>query len=429
MKYWYLIALLALCGCGKELLEPDLIDRGALPLSPYVAIGGSETAGFADGALHLEAQAHSYPALIAGQLALVGGGSFLQPLTIDSGGFAFTGGTLYARLQLGTKADCNGDISTVPVRTEVTSGTLASYGQSSQQGPYGNWGLPFLRAEYIDKNNLSAFSPYYYRMGADSITLLQAITNRNPKLFTIWVGMEDLLGYAINQTLPAAPIQYYNYLLPLVDSLVQDTTAAGFIATLPDITTLPFFNTIPYNALELEQPLADALNQLYAGTGMVFQAGANAFVIEDAAAPGGKRQIKAGEKLLLTLPLDSVKCLFLGSLTPISARYVLDEAEIDFIRYHQQGYNNFLYQLADEKGLIVVDMEALYSTLGQGILINGVTFNDKLVSGGFFSLDGMNPSARGAAIIANEFIKTMNQEYKAAIPLVSVLEQPGIRFP
>lgn len=429
MKYAWLILLVIAVGCGKDILEKEPVDGGLLPLAPYVAIGGSETAGFADGALHLEAQLYSYPALIAQQLKLVGGSNFAQPLTTDSSGFVLINGILNSHLVLGYSTDCNGVQSLVPVRGAITAGTLNSYGATATAGPYGNWGLPLLRTADLQQQNLSASNYFYKRMGADSITISEAINNRSPKLFTVWLGMQDILDNAINQAPEVAPIQFYNHVAPLLDSLTQDTSAVGFMATLPDVTTFPFFNTIPYNALALDQPLADALNQLYAGSSMAFQAGPNAFVIEDAAAPGGKRQIKPTEKLMLTLPLDSVKCLYMGSLMPISARYVLDEQEIASIRYQIESYNLLVRNMAAEKGLGVVDINALYQRVAGGITVNGQEFNNVLVNGGFFSLDGINPSRRGAALIANEFIKVMNAQYRASIPLVSVLEQPGIKFP
>ncbi len=429
MKYCFFILLLVLASCNKDLLDTEPIDRGVLPLSPYVAIGGSETAGFADGALHLQAQQYSYPALIARQLQQVGGGRFAQPLTIDSGGFVLLDGQLNSRLKLGYKFDCKGNEVITPVRGEITANTLASYTSSSESGPYGNWGLPFLKVAQIQEQNLSASNNFYYRMGADTTTLLVAINNRNPKLFTIWLGMEDILDNAINQAPEVAPINFYNYLVPLLDSLTQDTSAAGFIATLPDVTAFPFFNTIPYNALLLDQTMADALNQTYAGTGMTFKAGNNAMVITDPTAPSGKRQILPTEKLVLSLPLDSLKCGNWGAQVPVSARYVLDVQELEFLRYQVENYNFFIKDLATNKGLNVVDINALYQRLDLGFNINGQVFNNTMIYGGFFSLDGINPSYRGAALIANEFIRVMNANYRASIPLVSIGQQPGIVIP
>jgi hypothetical protein len=317
----------------------------------------------------------------------------------------------------------------VPVRLPTSNGTFASFSASSQAGPYGNLAIPFLRVSDITRPTLVGVNPYVFRTGLDSVSYQQAVLSRAPKLFTVWLGMEEVLSSAINKVPAPAPVVFYNQLQPILDSLSQDTTAAGFIATLPDVTAFPFFNTIPYNALELEQDLADLLNQVYAGTGIAFVAGPNAFVIEDANAPGGKRQIRPTEKLLLTLPLDSVKCDFMGSISPIPARYVVTDDEVAALRRLVQGYTYFITQFAMDKGLIVVDLHGLYQRLEGGLVVNGLEFNTTFVSGGFFSLDGLNPSYRGAAIIANTFIEVMNAEYRASVPTVSVVAQPGIRFP
>lgn len=429
MRYWYVIIALLLAGCGKDLLEPEQTDRGLLPLSPFVAIGGSETAGFADGALHLQAQQFSYPALIARQLQTVGGASFAQPLTVDSGGYWFSNGLLYSKLHLENATGCNGTKDLMPVRGISGAGTLESFSSVGQAGPYGNLAIPFVKTGDLNAPDIANTNSYFRRLGSSASTLQQTIINRSPRLFTIWLGMEDILDNAINQGPEVAPIQFFNNLVPLLDSLVEDTTAAGFIATIPDVTAFPFFNTIPYNGLMLDQAQANALNQLYSGIGLSFQAGSNAYVIEDNNAPGGKRLIKPTEKLMLSLPSDSLKCYGLGASEPISARYVLDETELTFVRYQVSNYNIFIRDLATGKGLYVVDLNSFYASLEAGLRINGIEFNNQLIYGAFFSLDGINPSQRGAALIANEFITVMNEQYRAAIPYVSIGTVPGIKFP
>lgn len=430
MRYWYMIAMALLAtGCSKDLLEPEPVDRGILPVTPYVAIGSTETAGFADGALHLLAQQYSYPALIARQLTQVGGVAFAQPLTVDSAGFALTNGQLEAKMELAHSANCTGETTLVATRRGVTSGTLASYATAATAPPYNNWAIPYLKTSDLVNTQIANTNAYFARTGADSVTILKAIQNRGPRLFTIWLGMAEILENAINKGPEVAPIQLYNSLRPVMDSLTSDTTVAGFIATLPDVTAFPFFNVVPFNGLELTAPQAADLNQLYAGTGMFFQAGRNPYVVVDNTVPAGVRQIKPNEKLMMSLPADSLLCSGLGSLVPISARYMLTTAELDFVRYQIANYNNFIVEMASETGISVVRLDALYDRLASGITVNGVTFDNTWLKGGFFSLDGLNPSARGAALIANEFIETMNRNYRAAVPLVPVLQAPGIKYP
>jgi lysophospholipase L1-like esterase len=48
------------------------------------------------------------------------------------------------------------------------------------------------------------------------------------------------------------------------------------------------------------------------------------------------------------------------------------------------------------------------------------------VSGGFFSLDGVHPSSRGYGAVANEMLKLINSKYGANIPLVPLIDLPGL---
>jgi lysophospholipase L1-like esterase len=50
-------------------------------------------------------------------------------------------------------------------------------------------------------------------------------------------------------------------------------------------------------------------------------------------------------------------------------------------------------------------------TSASGITANGFTLKSTYVTGGAFSLDGVHPSPRGYALIANEFIKAINAKY------------------
>ena len=72
---------IAVAGCGAEIsgsLDKDG-DPGTADFSTFVAIGDSLTAGYADGALYRDGQLNSFPAIMAQQFALAGGGAFTQP--------------------------------------------------------------------------------------------------------------------------------------------------------------------------------------------------------------------------------------------------------------------------------------------------------------------------------------------------------------
>jgi|GEM_PF-959841 len=75
-------------------------------------------------------------------------------------------------------------------------------------------------------------------------------------------------------------------------------------------------------------------------------------------------------------------------------------------------------------GYPIVDLFGLYQSINSGgyVTHDGVKVDEKWPGGNFFSSDGVNPSAFGQAVIANEIIKTMNSYYKLKISFISTRE-------
>ena len=102
-KYiWLLLIFLGFTACNdvEDILEENNIDTtievlpeltaGSVDFSKFVAIGNSLTAGFTDNALFIAGQENSLPNILSQKFALVGGGSFTQPLMNDNvGGLLF----------------------------------------------------------------------------------------------------------------------------------------------------------------------------------------------------------------------------------------------------------------------------------------------------------------------------------------------------
>jgi hypothetical protein len=53
----------------------------------------------------------------------------------------------------------------------------------------------------------------------------------------------------------------------------------------------------------------------------------------------------------------------------------------------------------------------------------------KFVSGGAYSLDAIHLNAKGNALLANEFIKAINNKYKSTIPQVNAGKYNATFFP
>lgn len=427
----------------KPDLEIPAASKGSLDVTTYVALGSSMSAGYADNALYFDGQNFSYPNMIAQQLRLVGGGNFKQPMVSASS--VGVGANLNARMILAPVTDCAGVTSLAPTFS-AASGDLSVLATSvAAQGPFNNMSVPGAKATTIIypgygdyTQGTGNFNPFFTRMTANPQTgsILGDALAQNPTFFSLLVGSDDALGYAISggaadaitPTAGPAGIGFDASIDMIVDNMTANG-AKGVIAGIPDISSLPYFTTVPYNGLMLDNANAAALTAAYSGLGITFQAGANAFMIEDGNAPGGMRQIAQGEMILLSVPQDSLKCAGWGSMKPIPNQFVLTSDEMAQISESIGDYNNKLEAVATSKGLAFVNMNSFMMKAKTGILYNGVGMNAQFVTGGIFSLDGIHLTPRGNALLANEFIKAINSRYGAKIPMVNATMYSGVIFP
>ena len=155
-------------------------------------------------------------------------------------------------------------------------------------------------------------------------------------------------------------------------------------------------------------------------------------MIEDTkstAPPAGYRKTTSGDYILLSVPVDSMKCNFLGAFSPMPDQYVLDTAEVKIVNKIIAEYNSVIAAKAQQYNLALVDMNTYFKSVVKGIKWDGADFNAEFVSGGFFSLDGYHPNQKGYALIANEFIRAINSKYNSSIPWVNCPECSGVKFP
>jgi lysophospholipase L1-like esterase len=452
MKYSFIIifALLSLIfGCKPELDDLE-ITSGSANFSTYVSLGNSLTAGIADGALYISSQQNAYPNILAEQFAKAGGGSFGLPLMPDESGIGILMipqppfFRLERKLVLGSNSVC-GVPQLGPVRLEENPDQLALLGSLltpvtgnvNNFGVYGAKTVHLLAPNYGDENGLYTIpptaNPYFVRFASNpATTILADAMTKNPTFFTLWIGNNDVLGYALTGGLgdTITSPEWFQIYMGMILQTLTGNGAKGAIANIPSVTSIPFFNSIPYNGLVLStQEQVDMLNAAYAPLSITFTLGQNPFIIADATAPGGLRQIKAGEKLLLSVPQDSLVCGGWGSQKPIPGEYTLSEAEINNIKTTIQTYNQTINAFATELGLAYVDVYDELIRAEEGIVVDGVTFTTEFISGNTFSLDGVHLTPMGNAYVANLFIRAINTKYGSSLPMVSVNEYEAVQLP
>jgi hypothetical protein len=426
-----LFTVLGMLSC-KPKVRTAIPSKGELDVSKVIYIGDGQMGGYMNDGLKNESQKNSLANILAAQFELIGSNQANLPwINSSSIGISISG---LAPMHLGYKTDCQGTISLAPLR-DASTGDLSCITQSCYQAsnPFTVFGIPGLRLNQFTNSSFAASNPFYNRMSSSpSISLLDELMAQKGTFFQLYIGLEDVLDYAksggTHETLPSELQFQQNY-----EQVIQNLTAEGAkgaIATIPDVTMMPYFTTIPWNGLNLDNSNVGTLNNIYNPLGFYFQLGANPFMIVDSTANMfAVRQIQSTELLLLSLPLDSVKCNQMGVLFPIRDEFVLDAGELNELRGKIQAYNNFIRQIAQTYNLALVNTGQFVSNLTDGFTYNGVSMSAKFVSGGAYSLDGIYLNPRGNALFANAFIKAINQKYHSTIPEVNANKFDGVRFP
>lgn len=445
-KFPFLLFLLSLIAgiqlsCTPDLTAPEP-QPGEADFTKTIAVGGNFMSGYQDGALYMDGQRLSLPALLAEQLRYVGGGMFMQPLMPDNSGLGLHSkpweGIFVTASELNHRTDCKGVTSLGPVKSYVSAGAAYPYLQGVAGNSFQNLSVPFAQMQdYFNPSFGLSYSagnpnPYYNRFASDpgSSTLYLDAKAQNATFIMVWAGMEDIYEYARHggyNTSIASSASFSAYLDSLLSGLTANG-AKGVIANIPHISSFPFYTLISPRGLNLTQEKADSLNM---ATGGIFnlQAGTNGFIIVDSNATFDYRQMIEGEYVLLSVPTDSLKCNYLGAFTALPDRYSLDSTEVRIIDHAIDEYNAVITQKASQYGLAFADMSAYFRTVKSGLMWDGVEMNAEFVSGGFYSLDGYHPNQKGYALIANEFIRAINARYGSTIPTVNCTECSGIKFP
>ncbi|MBP7172665.1 MAG: G-D-S-L family lipolytic protein [Cloacibacterium sp.] len=463
-------SLLFTVGCKTD-FDTDVRDvtvtKGEADFTRYVALGNSLTAGFRDNALYADGQNESYPNIIAGQMKLAGGGAFKQPMIPNNIG-GFTDKTNYpGKLTLQI---INGSLA------PVASVAAAALDNVSSGAPYQNLGVPGAKSFHLGISGYGALNPYYQRfaIGNNASPIKDAVA-QSPTFFSLWIGNNDVLSYAtsggvgVDQSaagnINPATYGYYDITHPAVyenkmkEYLTQLTAgnAKGVIANIPSVTSIPFFTTVPPMPITgLTTAQAAQLNAAYAqyNTALAayksligeaeyqkrlikFTAGAvaNGAVIVDKdldnkTAPLPKyRQTTAKDFILLST--SSALKAGGGTVTQLTDAQVLTEVEAGRVAAAVTAYNASLKSLATQFKLAFVDANAKMVELSStsGLQFDGVKYSANFVTGGSFSLDGVHLTGRGYAVIANEFIKAINAQYKSTLPQVNPNNYSGVTFP
>ena len=508
IKYFGILAL-GMVACEPEfenpVNEPGAYTSGEANFANYVAIGNSMTAGYSDGALFITGQQNSFPNIMAQQFAIVGGGEFTQPLMADNAGGLLLNGTQITSNRRVLAINAQG----VPAPA-VYGGTPTTEVMDHLTGPFNNLGAPGAKSYHLmapGYGNVAGVAagmanPYFARFASSAeTTILADALAQDPTFFSLWIGNNDVLGYATaggsgeDQTGNMNPASYGSnditdpqVFASVYSQLVNQLTATGadgVLINIPDVTTLPYFTTIPNNALVLDAASAASLTGFFQAVAGVFTAGLmqqgvpaaqaqalaaqyaitfnegpNRFLIDVPVTqtnPLGFRQMTEEELLVLTInqgalaqgygsvvltpevmqvlgvlqtggqPTPEQAQLLLGAVSGIDDKDVLDASEITAVETATTAYNSTIQGLATANNLAFVDVNSLLNQVNTtGVPFDGGVITSTFATGGAFSLDGVHPTPRGQAFIANSVIEAINETYHASVPKVNIGAYPTI---
>ena len=243
--------------------QPGTYTSGTADFSNYVAIGNSLTAGFMDAALYNESQEFSLGAILSAQLAEAGGsGVYNQPDINSENGYNYTfstdSGPAYGRLKLDTSTQV--PILDISLPSPTINGDPVEFytGSITELNNFGVSGITVGQLLTPDTGTpgTSDYNVYYERFASSpgSSTILEDAISANPTFFTLWIGNNDILGYALSgatNTNLTSPADFQQSFSTVIQTLMQETDAKGLVATIPPIFEIPMFQTIPYDVLDL----------------------------------------------------------------------------------------------------------------------------------------------------------------------------------
>ena len=461
----FAVILIASCESSDEwdlpVEEVIPLTAGSANLSTYVSVGNSLTAGYTDGALFVAGQMTSMPNLLAEKFAMVGGGDFSQPMTNDNIGGLLLGGNVIQPPRL----FFNG---AGPARLEDTPTNEVS---NVSPGPYNNMGVPGAKSFHLLANgygNVAGVAtgqanPYYVRMASSSnAAVIEDAVAMNASFFSLWIGNNDVLSYAtsggigVNQAGNFDPSTYGpnditdpNVFAGSYSALLDALTAngsQGVAMNIPYVTTIPYFTTVPHNPVPLDAATAAQLNGAFApynggllaaeAGGLItaseraartinFVEGYNAVTmvdeyLTDLGALGLPSYRHATASDLIVLPASSFIGTEVGGnpqfvngvSVPLEDNWVLSSDETYEVTVATDQYNGAIEQLVAQKGIAFVDANFIMEQIATGGLpFDEFTMHSNLVFGLTFSLDGVHPTQRGYAYMANQILMAIDETY------------------
>ena len=398
-RQWLVAGLaLAVAGCQGPCEKLDLgsprLSSGSADFSRFVAVGTSISSGYECGGLMDRHQQYGFPAIFARQIGMTvqldGKGSFSGPAVAPPGAPPL--------LQL---------VSLNPPTIINPGGPFGLFENLTYPAPYANLGVP--GAILFDYANTARYGGGAFPLVARGLgSIRDQLFARAPTFISFEYGANEVLGAASNGSSaiygpgsPLAPASFAAFLQGATADIHTTFPAARMVIfNVPDVTSIPYFNTLRGDTLWgwLHRTIASPSPNAGLDTIEVQRLG-----------PGDLLLLPAG-------PLLATGVGFTES-NPLDSTLVLDESETKVIRSAISQMNASIQTAAQSSWVALADLNATLKNISDhGYDVGGVHYSGAFVVGGLFSLDGVHPTDLGHAIIANAMVDAVNARFGARVP-------------
>jgi lysophospholipase L1-like esterase len=377
----FLLPTLAALAALAAPLAGQTTPPAPISFASYYSVGDSLAAGYSNNSLLAPHQANSVPALIARQAGVA---DFQQPLVSEPG---IPAEYVLTRL----------------VPTPVVEPKSATAGSPTNAGlarSYNNLGVPgATTADAVSRvTDNGGFHDIVLRGRGSQVA--QAVAAR-PSFVTVWLGNNDVLQGVIRgravEGVTVTPAAAFRASYQQVITALRATGARIVAANLPDVTAIPYATTISRFVVNPQtgQPLVVNGQQV------------PLLGPEGPLPPGTLVTLAAGS---LIAQGHGVPTAVGGRGTPLPDEVILDAAEVSFLQDRVNADNQAIAEICGAASIPVVDVNAFFrAVLSGGYVVGGVVLTSDFLRGGIISLDGVHPTDLGYAILANEFIRVINQ--------------------
>lgn len=398
---------------------PVFAARGTADFTRYVVIGDSYGAGTQNNSTNANHQKWSYPAIIAKQAGLrlcepaatASENCFAQPLISWPG--------IGPELQL---------TSIIPTAAITPAAGLGTPLMTTFARPYNNLSVPgatlaaaltLTGAETPSAGEPTPVTFSRINLRGQGTQLDQALA-LHPTFMTVWLGGMDALQAMFAGT-PAALTPLADFKTryeAILDKLITGAPGAGIVVGTIPPKPLPYMLVVPpyivNPATSQPVPGPDGKPIYYIadlGGGVYGQLPQGSFVLLSA-----REKLTTGYGFPAVPPFNALP----DAGKPLADADVITPAEFVALATRIAEYNAVITAAATARNIPVANIAGLFDRVYAGVNIGGFPIGPAPVTGGFFSLDFFHLTDLGYMLFANEYIRTINANYNAAIPVAGI---------